>query len=354
MTSQMATVSRTGHGSETTFVTVSDRRFFLGTVGLVNSLRLVGHDERILILDAGLTTQQRSLLESTCEVLPVPVELTGAGRDSQFGRALYKPYVRAVDPAGVLVFVDSDMIVTATLIGLIEEAKRGRICAFPAESALTRRFAEWESIFALSAVPRHQVYVNAGLVVVSVSRWPNLVDRWWEACLRFPVEHAKLPADLSLAKHPLALYEQDALNAILMSEIPEGVLAVQDPDLAATTHHRDKISILDARELVCFHRGKQTVLLHHLGREKPWEPAAWRRLRFKAYTTLLSRLLTGVDVPLRPPSASLPIWLRPGLRSRAPRPVLRVLSRVIRPIVLALPPALQRRLVALGRAEPEP
>ena len=45
------------------FYCVADERYFLGAVGLVNSLRLVGHDEPIYLLDCGLTDDQRELLE---------------------------------------------------------------------------------------------------------------------------------------------------------------------------------------------------------------------------------------------------------------------------------------------------
>ena len=41
------------------FYCVADSRYFPGAVGLVNSLRLVGHREPILVLDTGLTDAQR-------------------------------------------------------------------------------------------------------------------------------------------------------------------------------------------------------------------------------------------------------------------------------------------------------
>ena len=44
------------------FYCVADERYFLGAVGLVNSLRLVGHAEPIYLLDCGLTDAQRELL----------------------------------------------------------------------------------------------------------------------------------------------------------------------------------------------------------------------------------------------------------------------------------------------------
>src|SRR2546427_8322912 len=44
------------------FYCVADERYFLGAVALINSLRLVGHRERIVLLDCGLNEDQRDLL----------------------------------------------------------------------------------------------------------------------------------------------------------------------------------------------------------------------------------------------------------------------------------------------------
>ena len=43
-------------GSDYTFYTVADARFWLGAVALVNSLRLVGHKEPVVVLDLGTRT----------------------------------------------------------------------------------------------------------------------------------------------------------------------------------------------------------------------------------------------------------------------------------------------------------
>ena len=44
------------------FFTISDARFFVGTVLLLNSLRLTGHDHELVVLDRGLTDSQRARL----------------------------------------------------------------------------------------------------------------------------------------------------------------------------------------------------------------------------------------------------------------------------------------------------
>ena len=54
------------------FYCVADERYFLGAVGLINSLRLVGHDEPIYLLDCGLTERQRELLGRRGELVDGP------------------------------------------------------------------------------------------------------------------------------------------------------------------------------------------------------------------------------------------------------------------------------------------
>ncbi len=57
------------HRPAAAFYCVADERYFLGAVGLINSLRLVGHTEPIFLLDCGLTAAQRELLEPQATLL---------------------------------------------------------------------------------------------------------------------------------------------------------------------------------------------------------------------------------------------------------------------------------------------
>lgn len=73
-----------------------------------------------------------------------------------------KPSVYLLEPKGVAVLVDSDMIVTRKLDDLVDRALDGQIVVFPDHhSKHDRWFAEWEELFELAAEPRRQVYVNA-------------------------------------------------------------------------------------------------------------------------------------------------------------------------------------------------
>src|SRR3712207_1182722 len=101
------------------YCTVADRTFFPGVVALLNSLRLAGADGRFVVLDLGLTDDQRGLLKGHADVVQVSSELA----DIQL---LYKPFPSQLQPKGVVVVIDSDMIVTRPLDDLVTAADGGR------------------------------------------------------------------------------------------------------------------------------------------------------------------------------------------------------------------------------------
>src|SRR2546423_12068451 len=135
------------------FYSVSDWRFFPGAVALINSLRLVSHDETFFLVDAGLTAEQRRLLSSEVTLVPAP-EDAPVMLLKQLGPMMY--------PARVSILLDSDIIVTRPLTKLIDAARSGRIVAF-ADEELTqdRFFPEWSALLGLGPL-RRQPYVNAG------------------------------------------------------------------------------------------------------------------------------------------------------------------------------------------------
>jgi hypothetical protein len=59
---------------EVTFFTLSDERFFVGTTLLVNSLRLNGHDDEVMVMDLGLADAQRAALERVATLVDKPGE----------------------------------------------------------------------------------------------------------------------------------------------------------------------------------------------------------------------------------------------------------------------------------------
>jgi hypothetical protein len=318
---------------EATFYTVSDARFFPGTVALLNSLRLTGNRGELFVLDLGLESDQLALIEGHATVLEPPAGLHAR-------QTLCKSYPHLLDPSGVIVIIDSDMIVTRPLDYELGLAAEGKICLFPDEPrARNRWFAEWEELFGLAAPPRRRTYRNAGFVAFSTEHWPELLERWWNANARILPEliHHK-------DNNPMWDADQDTLNAILMSETSEedvpdlATEGVLPGDLLRTT-------LVDERSLACSLRGRPVSLMHYTGSPKPWEPGAWTRVRADPFVRLLRRLLNEEDVVLRVPMEAIPEWLRPTRRGRILLAVLNTVNRAARRASTALPEAVQDRLL---------
>ena len=99
------------------FYCVADERYFLGAVGLVNSLRLVGHDEPVFVLDCGLTASQRELLSGSATVVEAPEDAAPW---------LAKTVAPIRHPARAMVLIDADMIVDALAVGADRAGGGGR------------------------------------------------------------------------------------------------------------------------------------------------------------------------------------------------------------------------------------
>jgi len=150
----------------TKFFTLSDARYFLGTVALINSIRITGHPEPVVVLDCGLTDAQRTLIDAECTIVPLPAD----------ARAAFASSFKAIAPLqhadDVVVLVDSDMVITRNVEELIAQATEGKFVAYP-DPDVHRFFAEWEQIFQLPRAPRPAPYVNAGFMVFSTRRYPT-------------------------------------------------------------------------------------------------------------------------------------------------------------------------------------
>src|ERR1044071_8418538 len=62
---------------EVTYYTMTESEFFLGTVMLLNSLRVTGNEGKLVVLDVGLEPKQRALLERHADVVDVPKKIAG-------------------------------------------------------------------------------------------------------------------------------------------------------------------------------------------------------------------------------------------------------------------------------------
>ena len=299
-------------------MTVSDDGYFIGTVGLFNSLRLTGNNQPVVVIDLGLTVAQRELLSNVCEVRPPPVGLEG--RLPVFIKAT----LGLLGLQGTVALIDSDMIVTSALGSILDEASAGRICAFVDEPVRDRQFPEWAEALELRAELRPQPYVNSGFLALEADRWSGLLRRWWELSARISAERSRLP---QIAPDRFALAfgfpEQDVLNAILMSETPTEEIFFLRGALAPTPLENPSTRVLDRQQLICANGTVRAILLHHLWHPKPWSrPSAATRLYFGAYVDLLARVLTADDVPLRLRSGDIPLWLRDGPAGRLTRGAL--------------------------------
>ena len=317
-----------------TYFTVSTHRFFPGTVALLNSLHVSGNIGNLVVLDAGLTSRERDLLSQHATVFAPP-------RAIDEHPVLLKASAHLLQPSGEVVVIDSDMIVTGSLEPALACARDGKICAFPDVPAVRGRwFAEWEHTLALRRQLRRDVYVNSGFVAFSTIHWPELLTRWRELCQLIP------PSDMWGRRSPFNAPDQDALNALLMSEIPREAVALLPEDEQV---FGGDVSVDDFETLACTSAGRLSKILHLIDSPKPWEPSGWLRLAGIDYAQLMRRLLFADDVPLRLDRDQVPLWLRPGMTGKR---TLRMLGSANRAIVSAahsVPEPLRMHLRELRR-----
>ena len=300
-----------------TFFAVTNAGYFPAAAAMLNSLRLTGHPHDVVFGDCGLRPDQRLRLEPHSQIVEIPAS---EARDP----TLLKSFPHAMSVEGVLVFIDSDMIVTDDLEPVLALAAEGKICAF-ADPELDRRFPEWEELFGLGGPLREQQFISAGFLAWSHSHWPNLLGRWREVCER-------IPAGATLAHgatnvNPFAQGDQDALNAVLMSEVPSDAVALL-PDAERPVWRTTEVRVLDERTLECRLDGQVPKLVHADGSRKPWQSRMWWRVRKDAYVRLFRRLLFADDVEVKVAPSEVPLWLRPTTLGRTCLQVLTTMNAI--------------------------
>jgi len=319
--------------TDSTYYTIANAPFFPGLVALLNSLRLTGNRGELVVLDRGLEEEHRELLAPHATVVKLPDEHVGHP-------ALLKPYAQALDPKGVVVLLDSDMMVVRSLDWIVDRAAAGRICLFP-DPIPDRWFEEWADLLELRAPLRRGTYLNAGFVAFDVERWPSLLSRWWELCAKIPAE--QVYTDQAV---PFWAADQDALNALLFSELPDDAVEELPVQREAFPEQLLRVRVQDPRTLASELDGEPTTILHYSLGPKAWQRYGWLRLRNDAYVRLLARVLFADDVTIRLDPRDLPFRVRTGFAPAAVRYSLDAAHRAARATAHATPPPVRARLVA--------
>ncbi|HYU59171.1 MAG TPA: hypothetical protein VEK39_00285 [Solirubrobacterales bacterium] len=282
------------------FYCVADAGYFVGAVGLVNSLRLIGHDEPIYLLDCGLEPAQRELLAAEATLLEGPGDAPPW---------LLKTIAPLRHPARVMVLIDADMVVTRSLAPLIEHAASGRVVAFRND---TDRFVpEWGELLDLGEV-RRAPYVSSGLVLCGGPFGRQVLELLDDRQRRVDVERGFYGS--RDPDYPFTYPEQDVLNAILATRPDPAPIDRLDGRLAAVPPYT-RLWVRDEATLRTAYRdGTEPYVLHQFVR-KPWlEP-----MHHSVYSRLLARLLLGEDVAVRIAERDVPRRMRRGARARLER-----------------------------------
>jgi hypothetical protein len=275
------------------FYCVADARYFLGAVGLVNSLRLLGHDEPVVLLDCGLTGEQRELLGAEAELIEAPEGTPPT---------LLKTVAPLERPADVMVLLDTDLVATRPLTELVESAAEGRVVAF--SKGVDRWVPAWADVLGLGEVPP-RTYLDFALLCLGEEVGTPVLELLGERQDRIDFERTMWGSHDE--GYELLYADQDVLNAILAARVSVERTVALDHRLAPVPPF-EGLRVADERTLRCvYDDGIEPFVVHHFV-VKPWlEPT-----HHGVYSRLLRRLLTEDDVAIRVPAAMVPLRLRRG------------------------------------------
>lgn len=295
-------VTIAGPMPSTTIYSISNERFFLGLVALINSLRLHGHDDEVVIVDCGLTKHQRDQLAAQATLLRAP-----PGVEPH----LLKYVGPLQEPADVMLLIDADMLITSPLDPIVADVRAGKVVAF-ADPLADRFFESWQELLDLPTL-RRQPYVNAGFLGFPRERGLGLLERLRRDQTLIETEETIWTG--GSANRPTYFADQDLLNALLASVVPSTGLAILEQDLAPHPPFMG-VRVVDVDRAACAYAdGRAPFLLHHMLKQKPWLTPR----RPTAYSDLLPRLWLGDDVAIRLNQTDVPLRFRAGLAATAER-----------------------------------
>jgi hypothetical protein len=286
--------------NQAAFYCVADSRYFLGAVGLINSLRLRGHEESLFVLDCGLTKAQRRLLSPHATLVPAP-------NDSP--PWLLKTVAPLRHPARVMVLIDADIIVMRSLAELIERTADSGLIAF--ENEVDRFVPEWGELLGLGSV-RRQPYLSSGLVLLEASLGADVLGLMTE--LQDQVDFERTYWRENAPDYPFRYADQDVLNAILASRVePEKIVALPNR-LCANPPFRGLAPVDEAALRWAYADGVEPYVMHH-HTAKPWLVRTYDG----PYSRLLRELLARPGAGVRVPRRQIPLRMRRGWVASAER-----------------------------------
>jgi hypothetical protein len=275
------------------FYCVSSGVYFLGAVGMINSLRLQGHDEPIYLLDCGLSPSQRELLAAEVTVIDAPQGVPPW---------LTKTVAPLRHPHEVMALIDSDMIVTRPLGDLLAAAAAGEVVAF--ENEMDRFEPRWGEVLDLGEVSRG-AYLCSGFLAAGGEPGLGLLRLWDDRNGRVDFQRSFF-ADRD-RDYPLLYLDQDVLNAIAWSGGFRERVRPLPYELAPMPPFAG-LSVVDELALeVSYERGDPPFLVHHF-MVKPW----LERTHDGVYSRLLRRALVGPGLAIEVPPDEIPRRLRSG------------------------------------------
>jgi hypothetical protein len=293
-----ALIDAAAAGRERAVYTVGDASHFLGVVALVNSLRLSGWNDEIVLVDCGLTEGQRSFVEREVRLLGAP---------ASFAPHFLKVVGPVTRPARTMAVIDADVVVTRSLDPLFAEvAKCGKLIAVT--DALGERFDErWDVLLDLGPL-RRQPYVNSGFLVAPLELGLRIFRDLGSLQERVDVRRSMIGS--GKPEDPFYFLDQDALNALLLSGRFEAADVHALPYAALPHPPFAGIRVADkARMRISAEGAIEPFGLHHI-QQKPWLQVVPRT----PYSQLLPRLWLADDLALRLEASQVPLRFRPGGR----------------------------------------
>lgn len=275
------------------YYTIGDALFYPGLIGLLDSLRLVGEQAPLYVVDCGFTEYQRATLARHVTLIPMRRGLHPV---------LQKATAPLAHPAEIMILIDADMLVTRPLAPLFQEAARGQLVAFEDAGHRERFFPEWSALGL--GTPLRRPYVNCGLLIFSATTGSEFLPLFVELQERLdPADTHFGGADVA---NPLFFADQDVLNVIACTRFDGRMTRIAHR--LAPVPPFEGLRVPDDDRFACaYEDGDVPYLLHHV-RAKPWLAP----MKPNAYSALLTRVVTSPAALVRLERADLPLRLRPG------------------------------------------